>query len=100
MEGIRYRQGSLQLEPGDKLFLYTDGVPEATDANEQLYGMERLERVLNENKEKLPEELLPVIKEDIDEFVGEAPQFDDITMLCMEYRCAMTEQPSQEMADK
>lgn len=100
MEGIRYRQGSLQMEPGDKLFLYTDGVPEATDANEQLYGMERLEKILNENKEKIPEELLPAIKEDIDEFVGAAPQFDDITMLCMEYRCAMTKQSLEEEADK
>ena len=88
------------MEPGDKLFLYTDGVPEATDANEQLYGKERLERVLNENREKLPEKLLPAIKEDIDEFVGAAPQFDDITMLCMEYRCKMTEQSSEDAADK
>lgn len=91
MEGIQYRQGSVQMEPGDRLFLYTDGVPEATNAQEELYGEKRLEKVLNNNKDKTPEELLPAVKKDIDIFVGEAPQFDDITMLSMEYRCRMTE---------
>ena len=91
MEGIRYRQGSLQLEPGDRIFLYTDGVPEATNSTEELYGMERLSDILNKNCDKCPEELLPAIKADIDEFVGEAPQFDDLTMLCMEYRSNMKE---------
>ena len=91
MEGIRYRQGSLQLEPGDRIFLYTDGVPEATNSTEELYGMERLSDILNKNCDKCPEELLPAIKADIDEFVGEAPQFDDLTMLCMEYRSKMKE---------
>lgn len=89
MEGIRYRQGSIQLEPGDRLFLYTDGAPEATNAENELYGMERLEKTLNNNQEKSPEELLPAIKADIDSFVGGAPQFDDITMLCMEFRKKM-----------
>ena len=89
MEGIRYRQGSIQLEPGDRLFLYTDGVPEATNAENELFGMERLEKTLNNNQKKSPEELLPAIKADIDSFVGGAPQFDDITMLCMEFRKKM-----------
>ena len=95
MEGIRYRQGSIQLEPGDRIFLYTDGAPEATNSSEELYGMERLSAILNKNCDKSPEELLPAVKEDIDAFVGEAPQFDDLTMLCMEYRCKMKETISE-----
>lgn len=86
MEGMKYRAGSITLEPGDKIFQYTDGVPEATNANNELYGMERLEKVLNRNKTKTPADILPAIKQDIDAFVGDAPQFDDITMLCLEYK--------------
>lgn len=91
MEGIRYKAGSMQLEPGDKIFQYTDGVTEATNAAEELYGMERLTKTLQQYASKSPMELLPAIKEDIDAFVGEAVQFDDITMLCLEYRERMTE---------
>ncbi len=86
MEGIRYRCGSMQLEPGDRIFQYTDGVTEATNKANELYGMERLQTVLCENVALAPSELLSKIKADIDAFVGDAPQFDDITMLCMEYR--------------
>lgn len=86
MEGMRYKCGSIQLEPGDKVFQYTDGVTEATNKDNELYGMQRLEKILGENKDQLPSELLPRIKEDIDDFVGGAPQFDDITMLCMEFK--------------
>ena len=89
MEGMRYRAGSMTLEPGDKIFQYTDGVTEATNANNELYGMGRLEAVLNRVKEAMPHQILPAVKHDIDEFVGEAPQFDDITMLCLEYRSRM-----------
>ena len=77
------------LEPGDKIFQYTDGAPEATDGNNQLYGMKRLGDILNQVKEKTPHEILSAIKMDIDEFVGEADQFDDITMLCLEYKARM-----------
>ncbi len=86
MEGTRYRMGTLQMEPGDKLFQYTDGVTEATNGNNELYGMERLEAVLNKNADAAPDVLLPAVKADIDAFVGSAPQFDDITMLCLEYK--------------
>ena len=89
MEDMRYRAGSMTLEPGDKIFQYTDGVTEATNANNELYGMGRLEAVLNRVKEATPHQILPAVKRDIDEFVGEAPQFDDITMLCLEYRSKM-----------
>ena len=89
MEGMKYRAGSMTLEPGDKIFQYTDGVTEATNVNNELYGMDRLSAILNKVKEKTPHEILPAVKQDIDEFVGEAPQFDDITMLCLEYKAKM-----------
>ena len=86
MEGMRYKVGSITLCEGDKLFQYTDGVTEATNANEELYGMERLEASLNSHIDLSPTRLLPAVKEDIDSFVGDAPQFDDITMLCLEFK--------------
>lgn len=89
MEGIKYKAGSIMLEPGDKVFQYTDGVTEATNVNNELYGMHRLEKVLNTVKDKVPDEILPAVKNDIDAFVGEADQFDDITMLCLEYKTRM-----------
>ena len=89
MEGMRYKCGEIQLDIGDKIFQYTDGVTEATNVNNELYGMDRLTEILGENSDLPPAELLPKIKEDIDKFVGEAPQFDDITMLCLEYRARM-----------
>ena len=89
MEDMRYRAGMMTLEPGDKIFQYTDGVTEATDSANQLYGMERLGAVLNRVKNENPENILYAVKQDIDRFVGEAPQFDDITMLCLEYKTKM-----------
>ena len=85
MEDIHYKGDSLMLEPGDKIFLYTDGVPEATNADNALYGMSRLENILNQTVDKSPISLLPAVKADIDAFVGDVPQFDDITMLCLTY---------------
>ena len=89
MEDMRYKSGELTLEPGDKIFQYTDGVTEATDANGGLYGMERLEICLNKVAGEKPNVILPAVKEDIDAFVGDEPQFDDITMLCLEYKQRM-----------
>ena len=86
METVKYTSGELMLQPGDKIFQYTDGVTEATDSTGCLYGMERLQNVLARNAALSPAELLPAVKADIDNFVGEAPQFDDITMLCLEYK--------------
>lgn len=91
MEDMRYRAGSMMLEPGDKVFQYTDGVTEATNSSNELYGMDRLGTILNKVKEGTPHEILPAVKKDIDEFVAEAPQFDDITMLCLEYKVRMEE---------
>ncbi|MBQ3903844.1 MAG: serine/threonine-protein phosphatase, partial [Eubacterium sp.] len=86
MEGMKYTSGVITLSPGDKLFQYTDGVTEATNSENELYGMERLEAALNKVKDKMPEDILPAIKEDMDAFVGDAPQFDDITMLCLNFK--------------
>ncbi len=84
-EGTKYSLCSLELSNGDSLFLYTDGVTEATDSNKELYGDNRLQKVLNLNKDKKPEDIVKTVKKDVDEFVGEAPQFDDITMLSFCY---------------
>ncbi len=92
MEGMKYKCGSMQLAPGDKVFQYTDGVTEATNDKEELFGMERLGGVLQRNAGLPPQELLPKVKAEIDGFVGEAPQFDDITMLCLEYKKRMEEE--------
>ena len=89
MEDMKYRAGSMTLEPGDKLFQYTDGVTEATNTDNALYGMERLGTILNKAKDGTPHEILPAVKADIDAFVGDADQFDDITMLCLEYKAKM-----------
>lgn len=82
-------EGVLDLVTGDRIFQYTDGVTEATDATnagDELYGMEQIGLVLARNAGCPPEELLTRVKEDIDTFVGGAPQFDDITMLCLDYK--------------
>ena len=86
MEGVRYRAGELTLSPGDRLFLYTDGVPEATNTENKLYGEDRLLTFMNQNATVDAVALLPALKSNIDEFVGEAPQFDDITMLMFDYK--------------
>lgn len=85
MEGMRFREHEFQLNPGDRLFVYTDGVPEATDSHNELYGPERMVEALNANLSAEPAALLPAVKRSIDAFVGEAPQFDDITMLGLRY---------------
>jgi sigma-B regulation protein RsbU (phosphoserine phosphatase) len=86
MEGMRFRERSFRLNPGDRLFVYTDGVTEATDAQNQLFGEERLVTALNQNPGLTQEKLLASVRESIDTFVGEAPQFDDLTMLGFEFR--------------
>ena len=87
MEGIRYREYELQLEPGSKLFVYTDGVPEATDADNAFFGTERIVNALNEKTDAaFPKQLLDCVRRAVDNFVKEAEQFDDLTMLCIEYK--------------
>jgi len=85
MEGIRYRANTVQLKPGDLLYLYTDGVTEATDADNGLYGEARLQAVLQRENAGDVRTVCRQVREDMDRFVGEAPQFDDITMLALVY---------------
>ena len=86
MEGIKYRANDMTLDKGDRIFLYTDGVTEATDKNEALYGEDRLMSYIDKNKCLKAEALLSGLKCDIDLFAGDAPQFDDITMLIFDYK--------------
>ncbi len=86
MPGVRYREYELQMEPGDKLFVYTDGVPEATAADNSMFGKERMLEALNEDPAASPEQLLGHVRRAVDGFVKEAEQFDDLTMLCVEYK--------------
>ena len=86
MEDVRYRANEITLNKGDRLFLYTDGVPEATNIDNKLYGEDRLLSFMNQNASMEATKLLPALKANIDEFVGEAPQFDDITMLMLDYK--------------
>lgn len=91
MEDMQYKAGSIMMQPGDKIFQYTDGVTEATNPENELFGMERLSDSLNRVKDKEPKDIIASVKQDIDAFVGNAPQFDDITMLCLDYRTRMAE---------
>ncbi|MBQ5955539.1 MAG: PP2C family protein-serine/threonine phosphatase [Firmicutes bacterium] len=86
MDGMQYKDYEIQLEPRDKLFVYTDGLPEATNGDMELFGMERMTGALNEVSEETPEGILKGVLERVNEFVGDAPQFDDLTMLCLEYK--------------
>jgi len=85
MEGMRFREHEFELKPGDSLYVYTDGVTEATNAANELFGNDRLVSSLNRKADALPKELLANVKEDIENFVGKAPQFDDITMLGLKW---------------
>ena len=85
MDGIRYKEQEIQLEKGDKIYLYTDGVTEAHNDKNELYGEERLLKCLNSVKDKSVDDICQKIKEDVELFVGTAEQFDDITMLCVSF---------------
>ena len=86
MEGIRYPEYSFTLEPGDKLFLYTDGVPEATDARNRMFGTGNMLVALNRDPEADPQKLLANVRKGVNTFVKDAEQFDDLTMLCLSYK--------------
>ena len=81
MDGMRYKDYEFTLEKGGTLFLYTDGVAEATNAQNELFGTDRMIEALNKDADASPTDLLNNMKQAVDEFVGEAPQFDDLTML-------------------
>ena len=88
MEGIKFREHPFEMYPGDRLFVYTDGVPEATNAKNEMFGAERMLAALNRDPDASPEELLHTVRKEIDAFVGDAPQFDDITMMSFCYNGA------------
>ena len=86
MEGVHYKGYDFQLNPGDKLFVYTDGVPEATDGSGEMFGTDRMITALRSCADNTPEEILQGVRSAVDSFVGDAEQFDDLTMMCLEYK--------------
>ncbi len=84
MADVTYTDHEITLNEGDKLFIYTDGIPEATDANESLYGLERMTEALCSVEDRSCMEIVEGVRRSVDVFVGDAPQFDDLTMLCLE----------------
>ena len=86
MAGVKYKEYELTLQPGSRLFLYTDGVPEATDADNEMFGTDRMLAALNVDPVAHPKEILKNVRGAVDGFVKEAEQFDDLTMLCIEYK--------------
>ena len=85
MEGIKFRQSEFDLKPGDNLYIYTDGVAEATNSNEELYGTDRMIDALNHTIGMSAKDITFNMKKSVDKFTGDAPQFDDITMLSLRY---------------
>ena len=96
MDMVRYRTYDLTLKKGSKLFLYTDGVAEATNAKEELFGRKRMTEALQGAENYSPEEILTEVRRVVDGFVGDAPQFDDLTMLCLEYKGTDAATPSKD----
>ena len=85
MEGMTYPEYEIRLEPGDKLFVYTDGLPEASDRDNRMFGKDRMLAALNREPNAPPKAILDAVRRDVEEFVGDAEQFDDLTMLCLDY---------------
>ena len=85
MDGVKHHDYELVLEPGARLFLYTDGVPEATAGNGEMFGTDRMLAALNKDPGAAPEDILGSVRKAVDAFVGGAEQFDDLTMLCLSY---------------
>ena len=88
MEGIRYREYELQLEPESRVFVYSDGLAEANNSEEKLFGLDRTLAALNGVPDADAEETLDAVRRAVDTFVGNAPQFDDLTMMCIVYHGA------------
>ena len=84
----KYRNLDFELQPGDCIFVYTDGVPEALNGNDEMFGEKRLAEALNQKADAEPEELVHHVQDTVSRFVGSAPQFDDITILCFRYHGA------------
>lgn len=85
MEGVEFVEYEIDLKPGDTIYVYTDGVPEAVNTAVEQYGTDRLLDVLNEHKEESMKDMLSAVKDNLNDFVGTADQFDDVTMLGFRY---------------
>ena len=85
IKGIQYHEYDLVIEPGSRLFLYTDGVPEAVNDKEQMFGTARTLEALNSVPDGTPEQLLDAVDRAVQDYVEDAPQFDDLTMMCLHY---------------
>ena len=85
LDHMKYKEYSFTLSPGEDLFIYTDGLTEATDGSQNLFGTERVLEALNAEPDRSPRALLEGVHRAVDRFVGEAEQFDDLTMLCLKY---------------
>ena len=86
LEGVVYKEQTITLNPGDEIFLYTDGVPEATNVDQELFGDDRLLKCINEHLDENAETLCNSVKQCVDTFYDGAPQFDDITELCVQFK--------------
>ena len=98
MPECRYREYELQLEPGSGLFVYTDGLPEANDAEGKMFGLDRTLAAVNENPEAAAEETLKNVGRRVDAFIGQAARFDDLTMMCLIYHGPEAEKGEAENA--
>ena len=85
MSGLRFKEYTIKLEPGSTLFVYTDGVPESTDNENHQFGLKRTLEALNRTPDASPVQLLRNVEEAVRTFTGDAPPFDDMTMLCIHY---------------
>ena len=92
MEGTEFKDREFKLNPGDRIFVYTDGVPEATNQKDELFGTDRMLASLNQHSEASLQDVLTQLQDDIDIFAEGAMQFDDITMLVFDYRGESGEQ--------
>ncbi len=86
MEGMKFKEHEFEIHSGDRIYVYTDGVAEATNGSDELYGTDRMIAALNREPDAEPKKILEIVKKDVDDFVGDAPQFDDITMMCLEWK--------------
>ena len=86
MSDLSFTDYEIQLSPGDKLFVYTDGVPEASTSDNAMFGVDRMLEALNTDPDADPESVLKNVRDAVDGFVKDGEQFDDLTMMCMEYR--------------
>ncbi len=100
LKGAVFKEHEFQMDPGDSLFVYTDGVPEATSEDDELYGTDRMLNALNRDVEADAETVLKNVRADVDAFVKNAPQFDDLTMLCFQYEGPVKEEKQKQYAKR